>query len=80
MLIKIRLYRKSEQLNAVIIPIESIFAYAPGGNRTHNLGLRSALLCPFELLGQRKKIILLFAEIGELFFGGVLWLSQSACA
>ena len=24
---------------------------APGGNRTHNLGLRSALLCPFELLG-----------------------------
>lgn len=28
---------------------------APGGNRTPNLGVRSASLCPFELLGPKVR-------------------------
>ncbi len=30
---------------------------APGGNRTLNLSVRSASLCPFELLGLQSGII-----------------------
>ena len=33
------------------------FTGAPGENRTHNLGVRSALLCPIELLGLARCVL-----------------------
>lgn len=34
--------------------MKRIIKSAPGGNRTPNLSVRSALLCPFELLGHQR--------------------------
>jgi hypothetical protein len=42
---------KKADYNRFVLQIHINFG-APGGNRTLNLGVRSALLCPFELLGQ----------------------------
>src|SRR3970282_2336872 len=39
---------------------------APGANRTRNLGLRSALLCPFELLGPEADYIPLWIGVAAL--------------
>lgn len=43
---------RNSALFIYIVEMLSVCNYcAPGGTRTPNLGVRSALLCPFELLG-----------------------------